>query len=306
MDAIGRARGPAAPDLLLDHYMTHLSVEKGLADKTLAAYRADLARHLAFLRAAGIVDLQAVDTALLLRYVLQLRAEGLAARSRARHLTAMRGFYRFLAREKRIGADPSHTLEMPKTGLKLPETLSRDAVQRLLDFEEPPSPAALRNAAMVEVLYAAGLRVSELVAIRLQDLNLEAGFVRVWGKGSKERVVPIGSHARQRVAAYLQQGRPRFLKGRPSVFLFVARAGRPMTRQGFWKMLHRRAAAAGIPPLSPHSLRHSFASHLLEGGADLRAVQEMLGHADIATTQIYTHVARERLKKIHQKYHPRS
>ena len=178
-------------------------------------------------------------------------------------------------------------------------------MQRLLDVEEPPSPAALRNAAMVETLYAAGLRVSELVALRVQDLNLDAGFVRVWGKGAKERVVPIGSHARHRVVAYLQEGRPRLLGGRTSPFLFVARAARPMTRQGFWKMLNRRAAAAGIrQAISPHSLRHSFASHLLEGGADLRAVQMMLGHTDISTTQIYTHVARDRLKKIHQKYHP--
>ncbi len=293
-------------DPLVDRYLNYLLVEKGLGAKTLEAYGSDLARHLDYLNAAGIRSPAAVDKAVLLRYVLHLRAEGLGPRSRARHLSALRGFYRFLVQEKILQADPISTIEMPKTGLKLPDVLSRQDVQRLLEVEEPPSPAALRNAAMVETLYAAGLRVSELVALRVQDLNLEAGFVRVWGKGAKERVVPIGSHARQKVATYLQEGRPRLLGGRTSPFLFVARAARPMTRQGFWKMLNRRAAAAGIrQAISPHSLRHSFATHLLEGGADLRAVQMMLGHTDISTTQIYTHVARDRLKKIHQKYHPR-
>jgi len=173
-------------------------------------------------------------------------------------------------------------------------------------LEEKPSPVALRNAAMVELLYAAGLRVSELVSLKVQDVNLEAGFVRVLGKGDKQRVVPIGNHARRRIDEYLKTGRPALLKTVASAYLFVARAGRPLTRQGFWKILRQRAAAAGVlTPLSPHSLRHSFASHLLEGGADLRAVQVMLGHVDIATTQIYTHVARDRLKKIHRKYHPR-
>ena len=293
-------------DPLVDQYLNYLLVEKGLGAKTLAAYGADLARHLEYLNAAGIQSPAAVDKAVVLRYVLHLRAEGLAPRSRARHLSALRGFYRYLVQEKILAADPIRTIEMPKTGLKLPDVLSREDVRRLLEVETPPSPAALRNAAMVEVVYAAGLRVSELVALRVQDFSLDAGFVRVWGKGAKERVVPVGSHARRKVLAYLQEGRPRMLGGRTSVFLFVARAGRPMTRQGFWKMLSRRAVAAGIrQAISPHSLRHSFASHLLEGGADLRTVQVMLGHADIATTQIYTHVTRDRLKKIHEKYHPR-
>ena len=299
-------KGPSELDLLADRYLNYLLVEKGLAATTLAAYGADVARHLDYLKAAGIQIAGQVDTAVLLRYVLHLRSQGLQARSRARHLAALRGFYRFLVQEKVLETDPIRTIDMPKTGLKLPDVLSREVVARLLEWPEPPSPAALRNAAMVEVIYAAGLRVSELVALKVQDLNLDAGFVRVWGKGAKERVVPVGTHARQRVMAYLQAGRAALLAGRSSTYLFVARAGRPMTRQGFWKMLRRRAAAAGIrQSMSPHSLRHSFASHLLEGGADLRAVQVMLGHVDIATTQIYTHVARDRLKKIHEKYHPR-
>ena len=295
-----------ALDLLVDRYLNYLLVEKGLAQKTLAAYGADLARHLDYLRAAGVDTPAAVDTPVLLRYVIRLRDEGLGARSRARHIVCLRGFYRFLVQEKELDRDPIRNLTLPKIGLKLPDVLSRQDVQRLLEIDEDEAPPALRNAAMVELLYAAGLRVSELIALKLQDLNLEAGFVRVFGKGSKERVVPIGAHARRRIEAYLADGRPRMLKAQPSAYLFVARAGRPMTRQGFWKMLRRRAAVAGIgKSISPHSLRHSFASHLLEGGADLRAVQVMLGHVDISTTQIYTHVARERLKRIHQKYHPR-
>jgi integrase/recombinase XerD len=294
-------------DLLVDRYLNYLLVEKGLAAKTLSAYAADLARHLDHLKSQGIDDPGSVDTAVLLRYIIVLRDQGLAARSRARHMVALRGFYRFLAREKVIAADPSRTIDLPKTGLKLPDVLSRDEVQRLLDLEEKPSPAALRNAAMVELLYAAGLRVSELVSLQVRDVNLEAGFVRVLGKGDKQRVVPIGEYARRRIDEYLKAGRPPLLKTVTSPYLFVARAGRPLTRQGFWKILRQRAAVACVStPLSPHSLRHSFASHLLEGGADLRAVQMMLGHVDIATTQIYTHVARDRLKRIHRKYHPRS
>ena len=293
-------------DLLVDRYLNYLLVEKGLAERTLAAYAADLARHVAFLAEAGVETVAAVDPPLLLRYVIRLRDEGLGARSRSRHMVALRGFYRFLVQEKVLEHDPIRNIELPKTGLKLPDVLGRDEVRRLLEADAGEGPAALRNAAMVELLYAAGLRVSELVALKVQDVNLEAGFVRVFGKGAKERVVPIGNHARRRIEAYLAGGRPRLLKGQASAYLFVARAGRPLTRQGFWKMLRRRALAAGIAKhLSPHSLRHSFASHLLEGGADLRAVQVMLGHVDIATTQIYTHVARERLKQIHEKYHPR-
>jgi integrase/recombinase XerD len=301
-----RCAGASPLDLLVDRYLNYLLVEKGLAEKTMAAYGADLARHLDFLKASKIDRPDQVDTAVLLRYVIAMRDQGLSARSRARHLVAMRGFYRFLVREKIIAADPIRTVDLPKIGLKLPDVLTRQEVQRLLDLEEKPGPASLRNAAMVELLYAAGLRVSEMVTLKVQDVNLDAGFVRVSGKGDKQRVVPIGSCARRRIEDYLKNGRPALLKTRSSAYLFVARAGRPLTRQGFWKILRRRAAAAGIvSALSPHSLRHSFATHLIEGGADLRAVQVMLGHVDIATTQIYTHVARERLKEIHRKHHPR-
>ena len=190
--------------------------------------------------------------------------------------------------------------------LKLPDTLSVEEIDRLLNTIETTSPKGTRNAAMVELLYAAGLRVSELVALKLQDVNLEAGFVRVFGKGAKERVVPIGYHAQNKTETYVREARPQLLKKHISQYLFVARAGKPMTRQGFWKLLKQYVTKAGIQKtITPHTLRHSFASHLLEGGADLRAIQEMLGHVDISTTQIYTHVAREYLKKMHEKFHPR-
>ncbi|MFH1983086.1 MAG: site-specific tyrosine recombinase XerD [Pseudomonadota bacterium] len=297
---------PHSFDQLIDLYTNYLLVEKGLAATTLEAYGADLGRFAAFLTDQDMTETAAIDSAVMLKYLITLRKDGIAARSRARHLVTLRGFFRFLHREKKIPADPTRSIELPKSGLKLPEVLSVDDVDRLLELPEPLDPAGLRNKAMLELLYAAGLRVSELVAVRLLDANLEAGFVRVTGKGSKERIVPIGSGARDSIRRYITEGRPRLLKGITSAYLFVARAGRPMTRQGFWKLLKQRAALAGIHKhLSPHSLRHSFASHLLEGGADLRAVQIMLGHTDISTTQIYTHVARDRLKDIHRRYHPR-
>jgi integrase/recombinase XerD len=197
-------------------------------------------------------------------------------------------------------------VDLPRSGLKLPDVLSFNAIDQLLKAPDVDKPNGARDAAMLELMYAAGLRVSELVGVKVQDVNLEAGFVRVYGKGSKERVVPIGQHAIRAIRNFVEQARPQLLKKKASPYLFVARAGRPMTRQGFWKLIKRYALAAGIKQtISPHSLRHSFASHLLEGGADLRAVQIMLGHVDISTTQIYTHVAREQLKRLHQAYHPR-
>jgi integrase/recombinase XerD len=219
---------------------------------------------------------------------------------------AIRGFYRFLSQEKILPLDPSKLVDLPKTTLKLPDVLSIPEVQRLLNAPDGPKPSRVRDAAMLELLYAAGLRVSELVHLRIQDVQLEAGFVRVIGKGSKERIVPIGQYAREKIKFYFEHARGRLVKDRSSAYLFVARAGRPLTRQGFWKLLRQYARTAGLfKKVTPHSLRHSFASHLLEGGADLRAVQIMLGHADISTTQIYTHVTRERLRELHRRFHPR-
>jgi len=291
---------------LVDRFLEHLLVEKGLAQATLAAYASDLRRYVDFLAARGRETFSEEDTAVLLEYLIRLRAEGLGSRSRARHLVSLRSLYRFLLREGVLAADPAARVDPPRIPLRLPDTLSLAEVERLLNAPAGDRPAGLRDAAMLELLYAAGLRVSELTALRLQDVDLASGFVRVLGKGAKERLVPIGSPAREKIRLYLEQARARLLKGRPSPFLFVGRAGKPLSRQGFWKRLQAYARAAGIERrTTPHSLRHSFATHLLEGGADLRTVQILLGHADIATTQIYTHVSRERLKELHRRHHPR-
>jgi len=297
---------PPSPDALIDQFLNYLLVEKGLAQKTLEAYSRDIIRYRSFLAENNSTAFSEEDAPLILKHLILLRKKGLQARSRARHLVAIRGFYRFLVQEKILRNDPTRLIDLPKSGLKLPHVLSREEIELLLKAPDIRKPIGLRDAAMLELLYAAGLRVSELINLKLQDINLEAGFVRVFGKGSRERVVPIGSHAREKVSTYLKAVRSRRLKQTTSPYLFIARAARPMTRQGFWKLLRRYALQAGLKKkITPHSLRHSFASHLLEGGADLRAVQVMLGHVDISTTQIYTHVTRDHLKKLHQKFHPR-
>ena len=295
-----------SPDILLDRYVNYLLVEKGLSDRTVESYSSDLTRYLDFLHQSEIDALSENDTALILKYLILTRNSGLKARSRARHLVSIRGFYRFLVHEKLLAKDPTSLIDLPKSGLKLPDVMTVAEVRRLLETPRIDKPNGIRDAAMLELLYASGLRVSELIHVKMADMNLEAGFVRVFGKGSKERVVPIGGHAIRKLDRYVSTARKTLLKNALSSFVFVARAGKPMTRQGFWKLLRNYALKAGLEKnITPHTLRHSFASHLLEGGADLRAVQIMLGHTDIATTQIYTHVAREHLKGIHRKYHPR-
>jgi len=293
-------------DVLIDQYLNYLLIEKGLSRATLNSYSADLIRYQELLHKNGVDRLSDTDTPLVLKHLIDLRNSGLGARSRARHLVSIRGIYRFAVQEKRLKHDPSRLVDLPKLSLKLPDVLAVDEVTQLLNTPDPSKPVGARDAAMLEVLYAAGLRVSELVNLKLQDINLEAGFVRVFGKGSKERVVPIGLPAKTKIAFYIENARKTALKNRLSPYLFIARAGKPITRQGFWKLLRRYADQAQIhKKISPHSLRHSFATHLLEGGADLRAVQVMLGHVDISTTQIYTHVTRKHLKDLHQKFHPR-
>ncbi len=291
---------------MCERYLSFLLVEKGLSRKTIEAYGSDLFRYRQYLRKTQRHLLSETDAAVIIGYLIHLHEAGLGSRSRSRHLVTLRGFYRFLAREGILENDPTRTVEMPKSHLRLPDILSLEEVVRLLDAPEATTFKGMRDSAMIELLYAAGLRVSELVGLKIADVNLEAAFVRVLGKGAKERVVPIGTHAREKVQLWLQVGRPALLKKAVRPYLFVGRAATPMTRQGFWKLLKRYAKKADITKdITPHSLRHSFASHLLEGGADLRAVQVMLGHVDISTTQIYTHVAREHLKKIHELYHPR-
>ncbi len=291
---------------LVDRYVNYLIVEKGLAKSTIESYSSDLAIFIRFLSANHILNFDETDTAVILKYLLFLRDKKISARSRARHLVTLRGFYKFLVNEKILKKDPAKMIDLPKTGLKLPDVLSVEEINAILAAPDTTTSKGLRDAAMLELLYAAGLRVSELIRVKIIDVNLEVGFVRTIGKGSKERVVPIGGYARERILEYLTQARPLLLKHHTSHYLFVAHAGKPMTRQAFWKLLKKYSLMAGIEKeISPHSFRHSFASHLLEGGADLRSVQLMLGHVDISTTQIYTHVARDHLKQLHQKYHPR-
>ncbi|MGB5155937.1 MAG: site-specific tyrosine recombinase XerD [Desulfobacterales bacterium] len=293
-------------DSLVDQYLNYLVVEKGLSKKTLESYGSDIATYIDFLGKKGIKDISEADTPTILMHIIALREDGLKARSRARHLVTLRGFYKFLVREKLITTDPTRVIDLPKSGFYLPNVLTQDEVKSLLSVPDVSKPAGLRDSAMIELLYAAGLRVSELVGLKLFDVNMDACFVRVFGKGSKERIVPIGTFAKEKVSEYINTARPLILKNNMSNFLFVGRGGKPLTRQGFWKIIKRYSTLGKITKtITPHSLRHSFATHLLEGGADLRSVQLMLGHVDISTTQIYTHVVRDHLKKIHSKYHPR-
>ena len=296
----------ASLDIFVDQYISYLVFEKGLSEKTIESYSSDLSKYLEFLKQKGVKDITQADTPMILKHLIALRESGLGSKSCARHLITLRGFYKFLAQEKVLEFDPAKLIDLPKSGLKLPDVLSVSEVNLLLNIPDINTPLGKRNSAMLELLYAAGLRVSELVNLKFLDVNLEACFVRVLGKGSKERIVPFGLYAKNKIDDYINNSRPLLLKNCISKYLFVARAGKPMTRQGFWKLLKQYVKQAGIKKkVTPHSLRHSFASHLLEGGADLRTVQVMLGHVDISSTQIYTHVARDHLRQIHEKYHPR-
>ena len=296
----------ASLDILVDQYINYLVFEKGLSEKTIESYTSDLSKYLSFLKEKRVKDITQADTPIILKHLIALRESGLGSKSCARHLITLRGFYKFLAQEKILEFDPAKLIDLPKSGLKLPDVLSVSEVGLLLNIPDSNTLLGKRNSAMLELLYAAGLRVSELVNLKFLDVNLEACFVRVMGKGSKERIVPFGLYAKNKIDDYINNSRPLLLKNHISKHLFVARAGKPMTRQGFWKLLKQYVKQAGIKKkVTPHSLRHSFASHLLEGGADLRTVQVMLGHVDISSTQIYTHVARDHLRQIHEKYHPR-
>jgi integrase/recombinase XerD len=295
----------AGVDAAVDAFVQYLAAERAASPHTVAAYARDCAAFAAFLDAKGVADMTAVNAAHVVGYLDAARRRGLSARSCARVQAALRGLFRFLIRERTLQRDPTRDVRRPRTGRRLPRTLSPDEMGQLLENRDG-GPLIQRNLAMLELVYACGLRVSEVVSLRVNQVNLEAGCVTVVGKGRKERVVPMGTYARERVQAYLTEARPRILGRRLSPYLFLTRSGRPMTRQAFWYLLRRRAFASGVDAAcSPHGLRHAFATHLLERGADLRAVQTMLGHADISTTEIYTHVARERLREVHRKYHPR-
>lgn len=293
-------------DDLIQTYLDYLIIEKGLSNNSILSYSADLAQFLFFLENNGIKMPGQIDTTAIFAWLIDLAKNGLSAKSRARHLVSIRGFFKYLLNEKLIETNPLKHVDIPKTGLSLPKWMSIEEMFALLNIPDISHPRELRNCAMMEIMYGSGLRVSELIALKLQDINLDAYFVRVLGKGSKERIIPFGSSAGQILRNWIEQGRPLLLKGKSSPYLFVARAGRPMTRQGFWKILKQYSLKANFPKtITPHMLRHSFATHLLEGGADLRSVQTMLGHSDISTTQIYTHISKDYLKKMHHQYHPR-
>ena len=286
-------------------YLDYLAVEKGLAKNSLLSYGRDL-RQLGRWLAERDVEVENVERAHLTRYFQSLRTAGISARSVARALAGIRGFFRFLVSERHLQGDPTENLERPKLWPALPNSLQPSEVDALLGAPDRTNPAGLRDAAMLELLYATGLRVSELIRVKVEDLVLDASFLRTIGKGSKERVVPFGDSARQAILTYLENGRAHFDK-RGDVHLFLSNRGRPMSRQAFWMKVAKYARQAGFTGrISPHMLRHSFATHLLENGADLRSVQMMLGHADISTTQIYTHVSRARLKKMYDQFHPRA
>jgi integrase/recombinase XerD len=293
---------------LVERYLDHLTVERGLATNTLAAYRRDLVALGEALGEEGR-DLVAAGPTDLAAQVRRMRRAGLSPRTISRAVSAARGFYAHLVAEGERADDPAADLATPKLLQRLPTVLSEAQVEALLQAPDPATELGLRDRAMIELLYATGLRVSELVSLRLPQLRLGSelggGYLIAFGKGSKERVVPVGESAEGWLGRYFRDARPGLERGRADA-VFLSRLGRAMTRQGFWENLRRHARAAGVKKVSPHVLRHSFATHLLEHGADLRAVQEMLGHADISTTQIYTHIHQQRLKSLYERFHPRA
>lgn len=291
---------------LVEEFLSHLSVERGLSDNTLFSYKRDLSRFLEYLKKRRVSSVQRVTRQMVSSFMMSEKDRGLSANSVSRELACLKSFFKFLVRENKVKEDITSIIESPKLWKKLPFTLNLDEVEAILKAPNVKDLMGARDKASLELMYATGMRVSELINLKMNDLNMEVGFVKCVGKGDKERIIPFGTKARQSISRYLDKSRPVFLKKKISNFLFLTRLGRPMSRQTFWKTIKRYTKLAGIKKaITPHSLRHSFATHILERGADLRIVQELLGHADISTTQIYTHVSKDRLKSIHHKFHPR-
>ena len=306
MTALGDLPDALARDFLLERFSDFLALEQGSARNTTEAYGRDLARFAVFARTKGTAGPDAATPRLLRDYVYHLKDLGLAPASIRRNVSAVRTYFRFLLGEGLVARDPSERLDTPKRWQTLPEVLTVDEVERLVGAPSLDEAFAFRDRAILELAYGAGLRVSEWLTVGVRDVMLDEALVRVFGKGSKERLVPIGRRAIAAVAIYLRELRPRLERGEGKGALLLNGRGTPMTRMGAWKLLRKYVEQAGITKhVTPHTLRHSFATHLLEGGADLRAVQEMLGHADISTTQIYTHVDREYLRAVHKQFHPR-
>ena len=303
---------PPVPDEIsrsfqLERFHDYLSVEKGASPRTNEAYMRDVSRFAVFCATKGASQPASASARTLREYVYQLKDLGLSPSSIRRNVSAVRSYFRFMLNEGELVRDPSEKLEAPKRWQTLPEVLTVEEAAKLLVAPSLDEPLAFRDRAMLELAYGAGLRVSEWITLSVKDVLMEEHLLRVFGKGSKERLVPIGRKAIGAVAIYLRELRPRLEKGQGKGILFLNARGEPLSRMGAWKILRKYVDIAGITkPVSPHTLRHSFATHLLEGGADLRAVQEMLGHADISTTQIYTHVDREYLRSVHRQFHPRA
>lgn len=288
---------------LLERFFTYLSVEKGLSRNTLDSYSADLKKFRLFLKERG-TGIDSASSADIIDFVETIRNHGCAVSTVCRHISSIKTLYKYMLVENIIDSDPSENIQTPKKWERLPKALSVQEVREMLDTL-PEGEMTMRDSAMMEMLYSSGLRVTELVSIKLGDIHFDAGFIRVLGKGSKERVVPVNSRAVEKIKRYVNDERPGILKKRQSPYLFVTRRGKQMSRQRFWQTMKAAGRRLGFD-LSPHTMRHSFATHLLEGGADLRSVQKMLGHSDISTTQIYTKVTTDRIKKVFKKYHPRA
>ena len=293
----------ALKDFPLEEFLNFLSVEKGLARNSIEAYRQDLSQYQKFLTQKKIQDLNCLKRDEIIQFLLREKDRGLEAPSLARRLVAIKLFHRFLVKEGRLREDITSVLESPRLWQKLPQFLTLPEMEKILQAPVPKNAAGIRDRALLELLYATGMRVSEVTGLRMEDLNLESAFLKCLGKGEKERIVPLGQVAIDSIKVYLEKVRKKFP---PSEFVFAGSRGRPLTRQRIWQLIRKYARLAGIEKkITPHTFRHSFATHLLERGADLRIVQELLGHADIATTQIYTHVSRDHLKAVHARFHPR-
>lgn len=295
------------PDLLIEHYLEYLAIEKGLSKNTILSYRRDLKKLQRFLDDEQDDSLVDAQPAAIASFVAEIRRKGASPRSVGRAISAVRGFYRYLLATRRIQSDPTINIESPRLERRLPTVLTEEEVDRLLTFNRRSGPLDLRDTAILELMYATGLRASEVVSLKMGDVHLELGYVRCIGKGSKERIVPVGSKAIAALELYISGCRNALVARTGSRSLFVNSRGEALSRQGLWKLIKKRVRAAGISRrVTPHTLRHSFATHLLSHGADLRSVQEMLGHADISTTQIYTHLDKSRLKQIYLSAHPRA
>ncbi len=293
-------------DIELDIFLNYLIVERGLSSNTISAYSSDLTKFSIFLNHLGIINFKDLEAAHIAAFIENLRKVGVGARSRARYISSVKMLFKFLVKDGICVFNPAEEFSMPRFKKNLPQILNHTEVISLLKAPDINKNTGIRDKALLETLYAAGLRVSELIGLKVRDVNVQAGFLQCVGKGDKERLVPLGEVAIGCIQRYLDIARPHLLKLPPSPYLFITKRGGPMCRQAFWKLIKKYAKLAGIEKeIKPHMLRHSFATHLLEGGADLRAVQMMLGHSDISTTQIYTHVTRERLLKIHRASHPR-